>query len=203
MLNKFFQNTCKPKGVGGKMILKMMNSGHANLSAWGFEHLQIKNTDHVLDIGCGGGANISKLIEICSEGFVAGIDYSEESVKYSIDKNIRHLGKKCEIKVGNVSKIPYKDESFHVATAFETVYFWPDLHENFKEVNRILKPKGEFMICCEEGDPENDKWSKKIEGMTVYSIEQIKNILEKAGFNVIKADKKHNEKWICLVGKKE
>lgn len=203
MLNKLFQNTCKPKGLGGKMILGMMNSGHAKLSAWGLEHLELKTTDHVLDIGCGGGANIAKLLEICSEGFVAGIDYSEESIKYSRNKNIEHVGKRCEIKVGNVSKIPYKDESFNVVTAFETIYFWPNLHENFKEVRRVLKPKGEFMICCEEGDPENDKWSKKIEGMRVYSLVQLKNILELVGFTVIKSKKKNNKKSICLVARKE
>ncbi|WP_446897045.1 class I SAM-dependent methyltransferase [Clostridium sp. LBM24168] len=203
MFNKLFQNTCRPKGLGGKVILKMMNSGHARLSDWGLKHLQLKNTDHVLDIGCGGGANISRLLESCPDGFVAGIDYSEESVKCSRKKNMDHIGKNCEIRTGNVSHIPYRDESFDIATAFETVYFWPDLYENFKEVRRILKPEGYFMICCEEGDPVNDKWSEKIEGMTVYSIIQLSDILKSAGFAVVQKDEKQNGKWICLVGMKK
>lgn len=32
MLDGLFQNTCKPKGLGGKMVLKMMNSGHTKLA---------------------------------------------------------------------------------------------------------------------------------------------------------------------------
>lgn len=203
MIDKLFQNTCKPKGLGGKMILTMMNSGHVKLADWGASYLKLKNTDYVLDIGCGGGANIAKYLEICKDGFVAGIDYSEESVKYSRKKNASYIGKNCEIKIGNVNEIPYKDAMFDVATAFETVYFWPNIQENFKEVNRILKPNGHFMICCEEGDPDNDKWSEKIKGMTVYSIIQLANALKSAGFTIVKAEQKQNSKWICLIGKKK
>ena len=28
----FFQNTCKPDGLGGKLMVKMMNSGHGPLA---------------------------------------------------------------------------------------------------------------------------------------------------------------------------
>ena len=34
-------------------------------------------------------------------------------------------------------------------TAFETVYFWPELAQNFREVYRVLKPGGVFFICNE------------------------------------------------------
>ena len=33
--------------------------------------------------------------------------------------------------------------------AFETVYFWPELAQNFREVYRVLKPGGIFFICNE------------------------------------------------------
>ena len=31
----FFENTRKPQGFGGKLMTKMMNSGHSRLSQWG------------------------------------------------------------------------------------------------------------------------------------------------------------------------
>jgi ubiquinone/menaquinone biosynthesis C-methylase UbiE len=40
------------------------------------------------------------------------------------------------------SSLPFKDEKFDLATAFETIYFWPDLVNDFKEVNRVLKSGG-------------------------------------------------------------
>lgn len=38
----FFQNTCKPSGLGGRLMVKMMNSGHAKLADWGFSQIQAK-----------------------------------------------------------------------------------------------------------------------------------------------------------------
>ena len=55
----FFQNTCKPSGLGGRLMVKMMNSGHAKLADWGFSQIQAKADARVLDAGCGGGANVA------------------------------------------------------------------------------------------------------------------------------------------------
>lgn len=53
----FFQNTCKPKGIGGKIMVNMMNIGHSSMVKWGFTNIEIKNNSICLDIGCGGRAN--------------------------------------------------------------------------------------------------------------------------------------------------
>ncbi|CCZ25678.1 putative uncharacterized protein [[Ruminococcus] torques CAG:61] len=37
----FFQNTCKPKGIGGKIMVHMMNTGHSSMAEWGFTHMEI------------------------------------------------------------------------------------------------------------------------------------------------------------------
>ena len=54
----FFENTRKPQGFGGKLMTKMMNIGHAKLSQWGFSNISVNPDAAVLDVGCGGGANI-------------------------------------------------------------------------------------------------------------------------------------------------
>jgi len=80
MLNKFFQNTRKPEGFLGKVMLNGMNSGHTALAEWGFSHINFRPDMHILDIGCGGGANIERMLKECPQGCVNGLDYSEESV---------------------------------------------------------------------------------------------------------------------------
>ena len=42
----------------------------------------------------------------------------------------------------SVAELPFEAEQFEVVTAFETVYFWPELAQNFREVYRVLKPGG-------------------------------------------------------------
>lgn len=200
----FFQNTCKPKGIGGKIMVNMMNTGHSSMAEWGFAHIEIENKDVCLDIGCGGGANVKKLLEKSPYGRVTGIDYSEISVKKSQKINKAEIKRKrCKILQGNVMELPFKNETFDVITAFETIYFWPDISEAFKQVYRVLKCGGTFMICNESNgeNSKDEKWTSIIQGMKIYNSEQIEKSLENSGFTDIKSDK-NKRGWLCMVCKK-
>ena len=74
---------------------------------------------------------------------------------------------------------------FDAVTAFETVYFWPDLPQCFREVYRVLKSGGTFLICNESsGDSGKDeKWTEIISGMTIYKDAELKTYLEQVGFS--------------------
>ena len=64
-----------------------MNVGHFELTGWGFEKINIKNNDIILDIGCGGGRTVNKLASLATDGKIFGIDYSLDCVKWSKDYN--------------------------------------------------------------------------------------------------------------------
>ena len=66
----FFENTRKPKGLGGKLMVNMMNIGHRALASWGMQFLPMAPDAKVLDCGCGGGANLKKLLKKCPQGIV-------------------------------------------------------------------------------------------------------------------------------------
>lgn len=91
-INKFFQNAGKPEGFLGRMILRGMNKGHAPLSRWARSCLVRQPERNTLDIGCGGGANLSEILKLCPQGKVHGIDISQESVAFARKKNMKHLG---------------------------------------------------------------------------------------------------------------
>ncbi|WP_277660972.1 class I SAM-dependent methyltransferase [Galactobacillus timonensis] len=78
----FLQNTRKPVGLGGKLMAKGMNSGtHAKLAVWGLRHLSIAPDAKILDAGCGGGANVKRLLEAAPKGQGTGLDYSDVRVE--------------------------------------------------------------------------------------------------------------------------
>ena len=144
----FFENTRKPVGLGGKIMVAMMNFGHSAMAEWGLRFLQPAPDAMVLDCGCGGGANIKTLLKLCPNGKVQGIDYSAVSVEKARKVNARAIAAgRCTVQQASVAELPFEAEQFDVVTAFETVYFWPELAQNFREVYRVLKPGGIFCGC--------------------------------------------------------
>ena len=201
----FFENTRKPQGFGGKIMVKMMNSGHGKLAKWGFTKIYAKSNAKVLDIGCGGGANVVNWLAKCTNGHVTGIDYSKVSVEESKKLNAIAIKQcKCDIVYGDVSSMPFENEAFDCVSAFETVYFWTDLEKSFAEVNRVMKSGGTFLICNESDgtNSADEKWTKKIGGMIIYNEEQLYTALEKAGFCNIKSYVNAKKHWLCIVANK-
>lgn len=199
-----YQNTCKPVGMCGRIMLSMMNSGHESLSCWGFSHIHVSTDASVLDIGCGGGANIKRLLQMSPYGNVMGVDYSEVSVAASRKLNQADIKKKrCDVVQGNVMQLPFAEKRFDLVTACETIYFWPNLHDAFAQVYRVLRNGGTFMICNELNgrNNEDNRWTEIVEGMVIYRIEQLEAVLTVAGFGNIKVHETESG-WVCVTAQK-
>ena len=200
----FFENTRKPVGPGGKLMVAMMNMGHSPVARWGLQFLRLAPNAKVLDCGCGGGANIKRLLKKCPHGVVKGIDYSPVSVEKTRKLNrIAIQEGRCAVLQGSVADMAFEDSCFDAVTAFETVYFWPDLPQCFREVRRTLKPGGTILICNESnGDTDKDeKWTKIINGMTIYQGTELKAYLEQAGFHEVQIHK-NKAGWLCVTARK-
>jgi ubiquinone/menaquinone biosynthesis C-methylase UbiE len=181
----------KPEGEDGVKMLERMNGGrHEELALWGLSFMPIGSADSLLDIGCGGGANIGRLLERTPEGSVVGVDYSPLSVEASRAYNAEAVAAgRCKVIEGDSAALPLPDDSFDGVTAFETVYYW-DLPRAFAEVKRVLKPGGHFLACNEDdgSDPATLELAVQIPGMRVYSLEDLAAALEGAGLTVVTAE---------------
>ena len=111
---------------------------------------------------------------------------------------------RCTVEQGDVSDLKLPVGSMDLATAFETIYFWPGLEKCFAQVAMTLKPGGYFMICNESDgtDKTSLKFEKIIDGMKNYTIADIEAALKKAGFSEIKSDHHKSKPWITIVARK-
>lgn len=183
-----------PKGFLGKTMLRIMNSAHSPIMSWGLSKITIEDDSVILDIGCGGGKTIKMLSAMAENGKIYGIDYSEESVSTSTKENQKDVENgKVMIKQASVSSIPFSDHFFDVVSAFQTHYFWPDLENDVKEVNRVIKPKGQFVLASE-------LYKISYHMAEFKTSESIKDLFLKSGFSEVQVFQTNKD--ICFVGKK-
>lgn len=206
-------NARKPEGKLGNKLIEEMNECHEGLARWSVSHLDISKEDVILDIGCGGGVNVKRFLNM-TENKVYGLDYSEIAVEKSSLLNQDAIDNgRCEIIKGSVSDLPFKDEKFNIVTGFETVYFWPDFVNDLKEIHRVLKKEGIMFIANEALPKENDNRQKELIellDMSIYSKDELEKSLQQAGFsNVTSFIKKSRDSftgedadWICTIAKK-
>ena len=190
----------------GRHMVDKMNAGHAAVSDWAMEYLTGLEVGTIAELGCGGGRNIGQLLERFPNATVIGLDYSPISVKKAKSLNRDAIRtRRCNVMEGDVSHMNFPSGCFDLATAFETVYFWPGPLVSFREVYRVLKPDGRFVIVHDtDGTKEIDQeWAQMIHGMNLYTEYQLEAYLKEAGFAEIKIVKEPQKRWICVIGKKQ
>ncbi|MCR5826599.1 MAG: class I SAM-dependent methyltransferase [Oscillospiraceae bacterium] len=205
LFQDFVSQTRKPEGLLGKMMLSGMNSGHAKLADWGFTHLPAMTPEKAVDLGCGGGRNAGELLKKYPSAHVTAVDYSALSVEKAKQYNKAMIAAgRCEILQGDVSCLALPEGCFDLATAFETIYFWPGLAQCFAQVARVLKPGGVFMICNESDgtDPTSLKFEAIIDGMKNHTVEEIEAALNAAGFPDVVSDHHPSKPWITVLARK-
>ena len=193
----FFENTRKPEGFGGKLMVAMMNVGHSAVARWGLQFLNAAPDAKVLDCGCGGGANIKRLLKKCPRGVVKGIDYSPVSVEKSRKVNEAAIAEgRCAVlqgsvadmmgqarekadrlhlknvtfRQGDVGALSYADDTFDIVLSLNGFHAFPDKEAAYREVFRVLRPGGTFCGCFYvKGEHKRTDWF-------------VRHIYEKAGF---------------------
>jgi len=192
MLEKIMSNFQSPKNnIIGRLLLRGMNLGHRQISSWTLKQLPgDASFSDIIDIGCGGGWTLSRLLKRWKSARVVGIDVSEASVAKSLDYNEAAVASgRCSVVLGNVSSMPFPDGNFDAATAIETVYFWDPLDDGLREVYRCLKDGGWFVIGLEAGrKSQAEFWSRHVGGMHPYDAVYLKERLLAAGFRDVEVD---------------
>ena len=190
----------KPVGFFGKLYARGMALGHRGFYKNTARILNLQSNDIFLEIGFGSGIFIKKYASHVSR--ISGLDYSEDMVKLasSINKDLIKSGK-AEFKQGNVSSLPWSDNTFSVVVGIETFFFWPKPEEALKEIFRVLSPSGRLVLEMAYNKDDGKDHTKTIEKhkLKLYSGEEMKILLKKTGFSKISIEY-YKSLWIPFKG---
>ncbi|MBX9852765.1 MAG: class I SAM-dependent methyltransferase [Cytophagaceae bacterium] len=176
----------KPEGAAGIEIGSFMQKGNAYQYSLVYEVLSLRDHDKILEIGFGNGYHIPELMKKASGMEYYGLDYSDlmvnEAKKVIEDNKVQNV----EVICGNISAMPFGENSFDKIFTVNTVYFWEKPLENAKEALRILKPGGSFIVSFRPKHIMN-KLEVTNYGFKKYEAEDLKDLLQSAGFKNIQS----------------
>jgi SAM-dependent methyltransferase len=197
----------KPDKWFGRIFARAMNKSHERMTDWGLGHVTIENRFQMLDVGCGGGRTIEKLARFAAGGMVYGIDYAEGSIAVSRNHNADLIkAGRVVIEKGSVSKLPFPNDTFDLVTAIETQYYWPDLEGDMREILRVLRPTGKFVIIAEMYKGGKNDWLMWpvmwLLRSSHLSVSNQRELFASAGYVGVEIFEESNKGWICAIAAK-
>ncbi len=105
------------------------------------------NPENILDIATGTGDLAIMFAENTSANKIIGLDISEGMLNVGKEKVLKKkLDKRIEMVVGDSEKLPFTDNYFDAITVSFGVRNFETLETGLKEILRVLKPNGKFVI---------------------------------------------------------
>ncbi len=193
----------KPEGILGNLVALFMTMSTRELNNWTIDLLNIQPTDRVLELGFGPGLGIQRVAEIATQGFVAGVDFSELMVRKARKRNATTIAAgRVDLNHGDVSSLTYDDQTFDKVIAVQLIYFCQPPQVFLKESRRVLKPGGKIAVSFVE-DVAKYKFAKT--GVFAsYTAQDALELLGEANFTEARFETKpvRPGKGICAIAER-
>lgn len=116
-----------PSGLIGQLIGERMIRQHAPETEWSVELLRLRPTDRVLEVGCGAGRGLSRILAQTHQRHVIGMDLSPTMLRAAARRNRAAIASgQLQLVRGNLESPPFEGERFDKLFSIHTFYFWHD-----------------------------------------------------------------------------
>jgi SAM-dependent methyltransferase len=103
---------------------------------------EVRESQKVLDVGCGPGALTAQLVERVGADAVSAIDPSDTFVAA-----VRSRFPEVDVRSGSAEHLPFSDDSFDLCLAQLVVHFMTDPVSGLSEMARVTRPGGVVAAC--------------------------------------------------------
>jgi ubiquinone/menaquinone biosynthesis C-methylase UbiE len=195
------ENLAKPRGLFGVIVGFFMDIRNKSINKWTIDLMEIKPSDKVLEIGYGTGATIKNISTVAKYGLTVGIDYSETMFRKASRVNAKAIYKgSVTLFTGDASNIPYPDEYFDKVCSIHCIYFWSEPEKILRETWRVLRNGGKIIISVDS--KEELSRVKRTKDFTLYTPEELTDLLKKVGFKTVWIETHSNGISLCAIGMK-
>jgi len=177
----------KPAGEEGVKVAQFMNNGNRGMNLHALAELDAENGDRILEIGMGNGYFTERIVRGLSNIKYRGLDYSQDMVDLSKDLQSSLMENfDVDYLCGDASVLPFESGEFNKVLTVNTLYFWKDLHQTFKELHRVLDQGGVAVIAVRPEHLLNEMSITKYD-FIIRNDSAIRSELLKVGFENVSA----------------
>ncbi len=134
--------------------------------------------DQILEVGCGGGALLSRLIAHGS-GHVVGVDWLRTSVNLARERNSG-----ARLLQGDACALPFTEGRFDKVVAQHLIEHFDDAKQVLTEWRRVLKPNGVLVIITPNIAYPHQEWFEDPTHRHIFSRADLRCQLKGAGYAV-------------------
>jgi ubiquinone/menaquinone biosynthesis C-methylase UbiE len=143
------------------------------------DHYGLADDASVLDIGCGKGFMLHDFKLLYPAITVAGIDISEYAIANAIETM------KPFVQVGNAKELPFRDKSFDLVTAINTIHNLPlgECKQALREIERVSRGHSFIVVDAWSNDEEKARMQNwVITARTMMHVDDWKKLFDEVGY---------------------
>lgn len=147
--------------------------------------LELGPDDDLLDVACGWGEFL--VVHATQARHVAGIDGAAEKVALARERLADRIAAgTAEVAHGDVTDLPWEDDTFSAVTCMDAFQFFPDPATFLAETLRVLRPGGRALMQVGMRWPEGTPFDYVASDVVDISDEQsLREFFENAGFGEV------------------
>ncbi len=166
--------------------------------------LELKGDERVLDLGCGPGELSLEIARRLTDGYVVGVDISENMIRIAKRKASLANIENAEFLVGDVTNLTFRPGEFDVCVNSYLIHWIHDVRAFLRGIHGVLREGGRLGIIS-----PSPEWYREIRhvyravmtryaehlpehvldepvGVKIYGEEEMRELLASAGFTVNK-----------------
>ncbi|WP_226658990.1 class I SAM-dependent methyltransferase [Pseudalkalibacillus hwajinpoensis] len=188
-----------PKGLLGWYIGEKMIRQHKPETIWSITLLNLQKDEDILEIGCGAGYAMKRLVNEPSVHKVIGLDLSKTLLHSASTRNkLAIRNKRAQVIHGNVHQLPFKDKQFSKVFSVHSVYFWENLSQALSEISRVLKPNGAVSLTLSDGK-NGESWDN-VKNMIENELIPLMKQMEFTNIKMLKGPDSRGYHTVAITG---
>jgi len=188
----------RPTGFSGRVVgwIMALRSSNRRRNVWSVSLLDVQRRDRVLEIGFGPGIAIREMSRLAVEGYVCGVDHSEEMLRQATKRNAEAIQMgRVDLRLGSVDCLPEFAKPFDKVLAVNSIMFWSQTIDRLKELRRLMHPGGRIAIVHQPRGPGATDATAAARG------EKIARSLTEAGFREVRVQTMNlRPAVVCAIG---